>query len=564
VRRGWALFAPLIVLCTACSFLLNVQTEQCATSTDCAFLGAGYTCTEGTCVAPAVGGVDAGADTGETGPVACTSNAACSDQNAGAPFACDKASGQCVPLRSGPCTHVFPEADARNDNAVFFGVFVALTEVNAPLLQPVYLAYSLALQELQKAGGLPGGVGSPRRPLVAVFCDAKPTEIDRGVTHLIDTVRVPAVITQFSQTDMARVFQDFMLQKNVFALNPQDTTESLKRINANRLLWHLLGTPDDIAVAYRPLFTRVETRVNQQRAGDGGLPPLRVAMVTGADLVEQSVSAVVRDSVGDKGIVFNGKTTNGNGDDFLHIPLPALETSFGSYATQVQDFRPDVVVLMTGGETGPLATTLENGWAARTGGAPYPFYVLGPRSAQSPELLQYMSNETLQPSDTKRRRFVGIQYASAVDQTQKNLFLGRFKDAFPGVEEARSRDVENYYDAIYWIAYGAQAAGPTTRLTGPDFANGVRKLLSGPVVHPGTIATIGDALLAISSSSTGVTFEGALGTPDFDIASGAQRSVGAVYCYVKEGASMVPRYDQGRYNRANGTLEGNFSCFVGL
>jgi hypothetical protein len=163
----------------------------------------------------------------------------------------------------------------------------------------------------------------------------------------------------------------------------------------------------------------------------------------------------------------------------------------------------------------------------------------------------------------KRKRFLGIQYAGADNKEQYTRYLERFAEKYPQVDPITYRATENYYDAMYWMVYGAFAA-QAGKVTGPDLGNGVRKLLEGPAIFPGSVKNISEAFISMSNSSTGVTFQGALGTPDFDTRSGAQRSVGALYCYVPDGASFAPRYDVLRYRPSTQSLDGDFDCFIGF
>lgn len=98
------------------------------------------------------------------------------------------------------------------------------------------------------------------------------------------------------------------------------------------------------------------------------------------------------------------------------------------------------------------------------------------------------------------------------------------------LEEIRKAGGHGGPPSSYWLAYGLFAAGPG----------------------------------ALSTSSAGVTFVGALGPPDIDPATGTWQSVGAVYCYPPAVGSIAPSYDVLRYNRSTGNLDGDFSCFVGF
>lgn len=549
----------------ACSLVLDLNTEQCRSTADCIAFGTGYECVTGSCTLPSTS-VRPEAGGGDALPPECTTNQECIDRNFGEPYRCEV--GKCLKLKSDTCNFVYPTGEFAKDNTIVMGTFIPLKGQIGPLSAPLAQAYMLALDEIKKAGGLPGGTSSPRRDLAFIFCDSTADLVESGVRHLAETVKVPAIVANFSQTNMTTFFTDILKPAGVFTLNPNDTTEALKAVPTNRLLWHLLGTPEDVALAYRPLVQRVETHV---RARLSLADETRVAIVTSSSPTEESMLEVLREA-STKGIVFNGKNTTANGANFLSIKIPSLETqptaTFGTHLTQLTSFKPHIVIFLTTGlELEKFVPALDS--ALKTAGEALPTYVLSVRNASAHMVLTYIGDNVVEPSDDKRKRFFGVQYAGAKVKDQYQLYLSRFGEQNPAADPRGYRALENHYDAIYWLAYGLYAAGPDAPLRGSSVADGVRKLLSGPPVHPGSVANITQAFISLSSSTTGVTYEGAMGTPDFDVASGAARSVGAVYCYAREGAQPTdpfgPKYDTLRYNRTSGQLEdGESFCFGGF
>lgn len=569
-RARGALVVVGLASLAACTLLLNAETKQCTSDADCDAYGADLTCVASSCVPKTASDADARTDADlDDADVedreACSTNEECVTRFFGEPVICSKPERRCVELkRSNTCSYVIGSDDVKNDNVVVFGAFLPLQGA-APLSQPLALAYQLALEELRKAGGIPGGTGAPRRPLAAVLCDSDPARVELGVKHLVQTVRTPAMIALFSQTDMTRFVQDYTVPNGVFTLNPQDTTEALKNADVNRLVWHLLGTPQDVARAYKPLVARMETYVRKRPGIDGR--DLRVALVTSKSPTEEAIEVVVRHK--DDGVEVNGRSASDNEANgaLLRVSVPSLDVdpgaTFGPAVAQIAAHRPDLVILLTGAESGPIVTALEPLLAADGGAAALPVYALATRNAREVTFLEYLASNVNEPTLEKRRRFFGIQYAGAAESAPKTEFLARMRDAYPQVDQATYSATENFYDAIYWLAYGLYAAGPGAPVTGDSFKEGVRKLLTGPRVSPGAVSDISDAFLAISTSGAGVTFVGALGPPDIDPARGTWRSVGAVYCYPTIGP-VTPSYDVLRYNPTTKALDGDFSCFIGF
>ncbi|HVH46777.1 MAG TPA: hypothetical protein VM925_30755 [Labilithrix sp.] len=592
------------LVCGACSLFVvgDLSTEQCTTNADCRRFGAAYTCSAGTCISPsAPDGATADGNAADAAP-ACQSNAQCIDENFGEPYICDKTAGsttlgKCLSIKQEGCQFVYPEEELRDENTVpvIFGAFMPLVNESAPMSAPIALAYKLALKEIQTAGGLSGGAGSKRKTMAAIFCDSGPENVKKGVQHLTRTLHVPAVISLFSQTDMTTLFQDDLGPTGTFTLNPQDTTEALKVIDAQQLLWHLLGTPQDVALAYRPLVAKAETYVRSKNSIPGGTPT-RVAIVSTDTPTETAIAGLIREpfTAPGRGIQFNGKDWDGNGVDARFLKIASREetpnTTYGADIDAIADFGPDIVILLTSShELAPFVGAVnvnndslyEPGLDAKIkakavdagGPARLPVYLLGPRNARSGEFLAYLKSEHTEPSTQKYQRFLGLQYAGAADkpnpQSQYQQYLKRAADENPTPAALlAARSTENYYDAIYWLAYGLYAAGPGAPVNGASFAQGVRKLLAGPEIYPGPTTEITKSFLAISASATGTTFMGALGKPSFDTASGAQLSVGAVYCYEKDivDGQFKPKYDTYRYDRTTGqfTAPPDGFCFIGF
>lgn len=571
----------------ACSFFIDLSTDQCETTADCTGRSGGQSlvCNAGTCEAVITIGDDGGSDA-EARP--CATNAECNGDAAAfaRPYICDRTgdsgtTGQCIPLLApdDSCAFVYPQGEATAEGAVYFAAFMPILNQAGPNATPLAFTYQLALDELAAAGGIPGGANGVRRSLVALFCDSTPEVAPNAVKHLTKTLHIPAVIPLFSQTDMTKFVQDDFVPNGVFVLNPQDTTETLKAINTNNLVWHLLGDPSVAARAYKPLVARTETYV-KSRSQFGSPSTLKLAIVATNSPTEKSIVDVMRNDPKD-GIVFNGKTPGDNGDaTFKYIELPSAEINGvdpTKYAGQIADLRawgPNVVILLTSSlEVDPFLVGYEAS-ALDAGASTDVMWLLGPRNASTPVLLDFVKNYfgTDAPGKTfesRQTRMLGIQYAGDANKlsssSQYNQYMARFKAAHPETSPADYASKENYYDAIYWLAYGLTSAGFGAPSEGSSFGTGVRKLLSGPDIYPGSARNIAEAMLAITSSFGGTTYQGAMGKPDFNLQTGAANSVGAVYCYSKDASGLAkPTYDSLRYDPATGEFTGDLACFIGF
>jgi hypothetical protein len=251
---------------------------------------------------------------------------------------------------------------------------------------------------------------------------------------------------------------------------------------------------------------------------------------------------------------FNGKTALENGDHFLEV---GLETSLGvavlpDYSTAIRalrDFAPDVVVATGTDEFGSfILPALE----ADSEGDP-PFYLLSPGQVGAASSA-FVLDDGKEGGDLFTR-ILGVNFAAAEDARAYEAYQDRF-DAFFPAHAGAAAGFENYYDAPYYLAYSAIAAGNLWPLRGPDLAFGMRRLLGGeqafemgPDPMPAAIAEL--------YSSESITLNGTMGSPDFHWATGTRNAPGTVWCVDLNGRVHL---DILRLNEAR-ELEGTIDCF---
>lgn len=514
------------------------------------------------------------ADAGDGGATTCTSNAQCMDEAGAKPALC--VSNRCVPIDTQVCyPQLLPSNDRlRNDNAVVFAAFVPLNG-GAPLASSAGLAYALAVNEIDEAGGI---LVEPRRDVVMLFCKSEPADVEAAVRHVTRDLHVPAMLASFGSAETTRFVDDYARPAKVFTMNPNITAEGQKYRDVDRLVWNLLGPPEDVALAYRPLVARTEAFLRSpSRPFDAGAP-LKVVLAATDTSLEQSLQTVIEvgpidhddpkgGRLGDKAIAFNDASVAGNAGNFVAVAIPATETGgnpdYEKLAGDIATARPDVVLLITQIEAETIIPRVEAKLTAL--GAPLPMWLLAPRNARF--VQDILADGGSASFDEKRRRFVGIQYAGALDTTERDAWLTRMRVAYPDTDPAVYAATENFYDAVYWLAYGLGAAGPGAPANGESIRDGVRRLVSGSrVVHPGSKDSIAEAFRQIGLGE--VEFVGALGAPDIDTAFGTWNSVGSVYCYRRDGVGAIsPDYDVYRYDRDGGALvlrpDGG-GCFTGF
>lgn len=499
--------------------------------------------------------------------VTCTSNGACIDAMGG-PALC--VAGLCVAVDTKVCSpNVLPNVDAlRSENVVVVGGFVVPLQETPGFVRPSSLGYELALKELDQAGGIPG---SPRRNVAMIVCEPLPPNVWRSIDHVTRELRLPAIVGNFVsyvEDDRLRVSQR-AVNENVFTVNLSASPELKFAPDTKELVWNLTGTEEDVALAYRPLMQRVETYVANRPDRPAG--PIKVAVLSQGGPISTvlrygpivSIASGIHTRDASKALVFNGKSVQENGDNYKEIDPGGYKLDpVGSAISALLAYRPDVIIALLGDVIDNIAA----GYESALGASPPPVWLFGPRSARL--IVPYLANASQGGFAAKKPRFLGIDVAGLTDASERTAWLARMAAAYPNVPQATyvSRDVfygaDASYDAVYWLAYGLAAAGPGAPVSGPSFATGVRKLLAGPKIHPGSPDVIAGAFSQVSVGNA--SFEGALGPPDVDARYGTWNTVGAVYCFEESAAGVAPRYDVLRFNRSTGALDGTFDCFAGF
>ena len=558
-------------LFSACSLVYDLSADQCEVKADCDALGGefrGRECRAGVCMVTgacevkadcdALGGEFRGREcragvcvmTGATGgsggmDAGCKSTSECLDnpENFG-PAAC--IGGECVALTNGStCPLVVPSDLEDLDDALRSAGEPIILGAFGPISSSLHTAttrnYDLAFTEFnQKTGGLVGQDGR-RHGIVGVICatTSERAELDTSRDFLVETLKVPGIVPALFADDLQYVFErkrDETDEPPLF-ISPLDSDSTLERgFPDGGLLWHLLPSAEQVALAYKPLLTRVVDTLALAE-------PARVALITTEDIRGAAdIGAVILDA--DKGIEFNGETALENSDDtFLSISMRTTDET-SELATKVEAllaFQPHVIISATTDEFFPgIYVPLEDQWNDATGMAPKPFYLLSPYHFNSPELNSKLT--------ALRARAAGVNSAAAPDPELYTSYLSRFRTAYSEVANPEGR--ENFYDAPYYLIYSVAASiTRTPRLRGQDLLDGMRRISeSGMTVDIGP-TQIPDALTTLSTTT--IRLEGTLGPPDFN-ANGGREVPGSVWCI---DSSVKYRSDVLVYDSATGELE---------
>lgn len=541
----------------ACSFIYNLDANQCKADSDCRALGGKFAklvCEQGVCVQPDDPTSSAPSGDGGTTPTGCTSNAQCIAENFDRPFICRD--GECIDLYSDECPVVLQPENLKVPEPIIIGAYSAIDRSNK-FGSPITLTYDLALSEFTKeVGGLPGGPENTRRKFVAVVCEASDINtfpVAKSMEHLVDTVQVEAVVASLFTDSLREAFDAHGRTDNIFFMNPLTADSSLTSEDHDGLLWFMLGAYADLAPAYVALTQRAESF---QRNAAELTEPTRVALVQGSLAPARDIGQVLL-SDPDHSLVFNDQSALDNDSNFLFVELTSdfedSQAEANAVIEALSNFKPHVVVVTAGSEFArKVLPVLELNWDDDPDtGQVRPFYVLGP-------LLAFEGSLANAANVDVRKRLAGINFAAAEDRKLFNMLKANYEAAYPG---SVFQETENFYDAVYFLLYAIAASGNPAKLTGDSIAEGMLRIVSksGQTKSVGP-SGISDILATLAVPGSRISLTGAMGPSDFNLGTGSRIADGSVWCVGTGGF----RYDTLRLNEETNELEGTFPCFPDL
>ena len=461
------------------------------------------------------------------------------------------------------------------------------------------LAYQLALREIEAGGGIPRG-SSRARHVVMLLCESRRdvggrTDIvTKGIEHVTRDLHPAAIVGAFSDETLTDVVRKVVqADRREFVINVTAPADALKYEPTEGLVLNLLGPASDIAVAYRPLLQRLETKL--RTAGHVG--PVKVAILVEDNPIDRELAAVLTlgpyaysEDAGKRrepnlGLALNdaGPTENETAGTLktISIASPVSEATYAGVRKQLEELQPDLVVALTQAnvlERIVRDVEADGGADFGDGGSPVPLWLLGPKNARA--VLPYFvvggtnpSPSARNASDRRQRRFFGVQYANTTEPTspsypkaQRTLWLDRMRNEYPQVDVDAYQSLENYYDALYWIAYGLAASGtnqPAEKSLGDRIALGVTRMYKDPIAAGAGIPVVNppagsEPFIKLQQSTNGTVFVGAQGLPDIDSRFGTWRSKGGVYCYANSADASGPINPEVRYDALRHLADGGF------
>lgn len=547
---------------SGCSFLYDLSPDQCGTNSDCNSFGEFYSCVEGMCVQ------------GEP-PGECDTNADCLDEDPNTPRACIElepgrtSTATCVQLTTPDCPRMLPTGDGefgelwsqklRLPGSIVIGAFGYLP----PEGYSVYTRnYDLALTELERfAGGVVGRNGTTR-PIVAVVCNndfmGDQALLLENARHLVDDVRVPAIIAALNSADLQDAFSQTSqseVNPDVLFVSPNSSTEGVADLQDNNLVWNILPNGEQVAIAYAPLLNRTIDYLHDHKGVPAG-ENIKVAVVFATDqrlLID--IKAVLP-----KILTFNQKDydTNKSEGYLEEIQVTSSyedpEADLTGQIDAILEFAPHVIIEVGADELyTSIIPGVEDGWAmaATTADQPRPFYLLAPYHYGRTMLIGGILGRYHMPEQLNLR-MAGVNYAATLPEEYQYItddWLSAYANMFPDdpgtttVDESDTSGKENYWDAPWYVIGAIAATTPRTdTFTGLDLAQGMLRISetrTGDVYAVGG-EDIGDVVEALADGDS-INYIGAMGPPTFD-STGARTGSGSIWCVTAVTASPPTQY----------------------
>jgi ABC-type branched-subunit amino acid transport system substrate-binding protein len=397
--------------------------------------------------------------------VECETNRECTSKLTAAAGAetmgvCVKPEGKCVALLSEDCDTI--TGDPQQDDLIVLGSLFSTKGAQAATNLNRQQSAMLAVTEINSLGGIPSPSGGARQ-LVMVSCNESDGAWKRAGVHLVDELKVPAIVGPNTSQDTIDVSTQISVPGGTVMMTPSAVASEIGDLSDNDLTW--LMVPSDVQRA--PLMIRQINELERRIKMERGVETVKLSVITRGD----ALGIGTRTSL--NSLRLNDRPLSeqiGTDKTVLLDPYePTIKEPNQALISKHVAFTPDIVVLAGTAEAiSYVMKPLEEAWTAAT----RPQYVLID-STKVPELLTLVTG-----NDELRRRVRGTgivpgSESANVYETFKQAYLS----AYPG-STATISGMGPSYDAAYSIAYAIAAAGDEA-ITGATVSQNLRKLAGG-------------------------------------------------------------------------------------
>ncbi|TXD34160.1 ABC transporter substrate-binding protein [Lujinxingia vulgaris] len=464
-----------------CSLL--IETETCQSDADCSV---------GTCTADNICTDGAAATCSDDTP--CPEGQLCGEDDQ-----CVSGSGLLAP----PCELSYGNIAA--ENAFNLGVLLPLSGPEEGFGRPLLNAIRLAQNDFNGIGGV------LNRPVGLIVCDTQGLDDEAlaGARHLVEEAGVEAIIGPDYSSQTIDIATSLTIDNEVVLISPSATAATISGLSDNDLVWRTAASDVIQGIALGELLTYMLADVVEAEAPKLALLTRRDD--TYADGLQSALIAQLPAEItgGDNSrfapYSYANASAGQTGDDYF-------DTVGEVIADAASTGEPDVVVILGSSEAWEIAAALDEGLS----GSPLYVFVDAARNTDQAQAAP----ESLQGRiwGTAPQNIGAADYAPYISFRLKYLSeYNRDPNDF--------QFVANAFDALYVVALGAAGEG----FTGPEIAEGMKRLSSGNTVDPGQ----SQAQSAINTLRGGgsINFRGASGPLNFDEKGDPQASPIALWCF---------------------------------
>jgi hypothetical protein len=467
---------------------------------------------------------------------ACATNAACVASHGGAPFVC-RPDHTCAALASEDCTPRFEPGDLEAEDTVWLGELLPTRDASSKGFASMNAeAADFARREIARTTG-----AQRLRRVALVECDDS-VDVRRAAHHLVDDVRVPAVLGFRSGQEAIDLAGSLLVNEGVAAVatltsNPL-VTRTPQPPEGPRLVWRTTCSFDAVGQAIARMI-------------EGVLEPRRPAGTSRVTLArEESPGAV---SFGDRffrQLRFNGRTALENGEAYREVTFASAPgDDVDRVAARVEATKPTFLVLQ--GSASFVPRLIERVEARLAGEKEKPTYVWAAGAAE------YL-NDFIGRDAGRRRRVFAVN--SVANEPTNARFVIRY-NAEHAQPVTRVANGGVTYDAVYLLAYAAFAQGGGA-VSGASLSRAI-----GRLVGPGRVIEVGpsDLFDGVSALATGAPIDlaGTATSLDFDLASGepyADITLGCAGVDARGAAAGDHVFSGVTYRVQGDRLEGELHC----
>jgi ABC-type branched-subunit amino acid transport system substrate-binding protein len=384
-----------------------------------------------------------------------------------------------------------------------------------------------------------------RRVAIVVCDDGAEGAAMPSARHLVDDVGVPAILGFRSGQEVADLAGAWLIERGVVSIATLSqsalVTQIPQRPDGPRMVWRTTpgigGLATGIAAFVREYF-------EPRRRGGSGTTRVALLRLGTAGSVAFAQALL-------KSLTFNGKSAIDNGDAYQEIGVTGREPSdVAAAARRVIDEAPAFVVMNLGLALNvSTVAAIESGWPPTIA---RPTYFFG-LDALEPFADALGANADL------RRRILAVNGTS--NSAPNTHFVVRFNEANPSAHVSRTWNPGSSYDALYLLAYAANAA-PPGRVDGRALASAFARLVPG-----GRRGEVGPTVVfeALSELDHGraIDLEGATSPLDFDPATGDAPIDYVINCLAVDGhghATKEAVEAELTYVAATGRVVGQLKC----